>query len=271
MSFCVVLPTRLLWTGQLPRGTSLSHKFRYAIPASLTKIRSAHHCANSQKSDEPILSLGFWSSKPTWKRAGVNTFRCLIGCSLGDFSAMWFLQSCYPGIGTGLIMGIAMASGLTSSMLLETVLLRLGRDQLSWKAAAKTAAGMSLVSMLGMETVQNLVDYHLTSGVVAFDDPSFWLAAAASAGAGFLAPLPYNYTRLRNEKKASRENDSEAELHFFNLLHARILVFLPLRQVLTVTGVAKEPLARRRRPLPARGLPRSLALSSASAPNAYFV
>ncbi|EZF69063.1 hypothetical protein H105_08469 [Trichophyton soudanense CBS 452.61] len=114
MSFCVVLPTRLLWTGQLPR----------------------------------------------------------------------------------------VASGLTSSMLLETVLLRLGRDQLSWKAAAKTAAGMSLVSMLGMETVQNLVDYHLTSGVVAFDDPSFWLAAAASAGAGFLAPLPYNYTRLRKYGKA---------------------------------------------------------------------
>lgn len=96
----------------------------------------------------------------------------------------------------------AVASGLTSSMLLETVLLRLGRDQLSWKAAAKTAAGMSLVSMLGMETVQNLVDYHLTSGVVAFDDPSFWLAAAASAGAGFLAPLPYNYTRLRKYGKA---------------------------------------------------------------------
>ncbi|GBF59650.1 hypothetical protein TMEN_1174 [Trichophyton mentagrophytes] len=202
MSFCVARATRVPWTSQLPRVTSLSHKSRYAIPASLTTIRPAHHCAKSQKSDEPMLSLGFWSSKPTWKRAGVNTFRCLIGCSLGDFSAMWFLQSCYPGIGTGIIMGIAMASGLTSSMLLETVLLRLGRDQLSWKAAAKTAAGMSLVSMLGMETVQNLADYHLTSGVVAFDDPSFWLAAAASASAGFLAPLPYNYTRLRKYGKA---------------------------------------------------------------------
>ncbi|KAK2818467.1 hypothetical protein FQN49_007871 [Arthroderma sp. PD_2] len=183
---------------QLPRAI-YSHKSLYAIPASATTIRPAHHCAKSQES---LLSLGFWSSTPTWKRAGVNTFRCLIGCSMGDFSAMWFLQSCYPGIGTGLIMGIAMVSGLSTSMLLETVLLRIGRDQLPWKAAAKTAAGMSLVSMLGMETVQNLVDYHLTSGVVAFDDPSFWMAAAASAGAGFLAPLPYNYTRLRKYGKA---------------------------------------------------------------------
>ncbi|EEQ30531.1 hypothetical protein McanMca71_000762 [Microsporum canis] len=198
MSLCGLRPTRLLPFSQLPRAT-YSRSRNHTIPASFTTIRPAHHCAKSQ---EPILSMGFWSSKPTWKRAGVNTFRCLIGCSLGDFSAMWFLQSCYPSIGTGLIMGIAMASGLSTSMMLETVLLRLGRDQLSWAAAAKTAAGMSLVSMLGMETVQNLVDYHLTSGVVAFDDPTFWMAAAASAGAGFLAPLPYNYTRLRKYGKA---------------------------------------------------------------------
>lgn len=87
-------------------------------------------------------------------------------------------------------------------MLLETVLLRVGRDNLSWGAAAKTAAGMSFVSMLGMETVQNLVDYHLTSGVVALNDPAFWAAAAASAAAGFLAPLPYNYTRLKKYGKS---------------------------------------------------------------------
>ncbi|KAF3490899.1 uncharacterized protein GIQ15_00416 [Arthroderma uncinatum] len=111
-------------------------------------------------------------------------------------------------------MGIAMVSGLSTSMLLETVLLRMGRDQLPWKAAAKTAAGMSLVSMLGMETVQNLVDYHLTSGVVAFDDPSFWMAAAASAAAGYLAPLPYNYTRLRKPEKPAATNFTR----FFPLL-----------------------------------------------------
>ncbi|KAJ8100158.1 hypothetical protein POJ06DRAFT_125329 [Lipomyces tetrasporus] len=139
----------------------------------------------------------FWGSRQTWKRAGINTFRCLVGCTMGDFSALWFLQTNYPDIGMGVVMAVSMGAGLASSMLLETVLLRMGRDQLSWKAAATTAAGMSLVSMVAMEAVENLVDYHLTGGVVALDDPQFWIAAAISTGAGLVAPLPYNYARLR--------------------------------------------------------------------------
>lgn len=87
-------------------------------------------------------------------------------------------------------------------MSLETVLLRLGRDRLTWRTAARTVAGMSIVSMLGMEAVQNIVDYHLTGGIVAFDDPQFWMAAGASLCAGFLAPLPYNYTRLQKYGRA---------------------------------------------------------------------
>lgn len=87
-------------------------------------------------------------------------------------------------------------------MLLETVLLRLGRDSLSWPMAAKTAAGMSLISMLTMEIAENMVDYHLTGGTVALDSPAFWTAAAISMTAGFLAPLPYNYFRLRKYGKA---------------------------------------------------------------------
>ncbi|EAS36466.3 uncharacterized protein CIMG_12755 [Coccidioides immitis RS] len=170
-------------------------------------IRSV--CSKTQASNpepkqtqESAMSLGFWSSSYLWKRAGINTFRCLIGCSLGDFSAMWYLQANCPDMSVGLVMGISMICGLSSSMALETILLRLGRDQLTWVTAAKTAAGMSMVSMLGMETVQNLVDFHLTSGVVALDDPKFWMAAAASAFAGFLAPLPYNYSRLKKYGKS---------------------------------------------------------------------
>jgi len=87
-------------------------------------------------------------------------------------------------------------------MLLETFLFRFGRDQLSWSAAARTAMGMSMVSMLTMESVQNAVDYHMTGGVVALDDPNFWMAAVVSIGAGFLAPLPYTYTRLRKYGKS---------------------------------------------------------------------
>ncbi|KAI1139715.1 hypothetical protein F5Y05DRAFT_379847 [Hypoxylon sp. FL0543] len=147
-------------------------------------------------------SLQFWTSMSTWRRAAVNTFRCLVGCTSGDFSAMWFLQMFYPEMGVGPIMAIAMASGLSTSMLLETVLLRIGRDGLSWSAAAKTAAGMSFISMLTMEAAQNVVDYHLTGGAVAFDSPAFWAAAVASMSAGFLTPLPYNYLRLRKYGKA---------------------------------------------------------------------
>lgn len=87
-------------------------------------------------------------------------------------------------------------------MLLETVLLRIGRDKLPWVAAAKTAAGMSLISMITMEAAENAVDYYLTGGVVAVDSPAFWAAALVSVAAGFMAPLPYNYMRLRKYGRA---------------------------------------------------------------------
>ncbi|OJJ01857.1 hypothetical protein ASPVEDRAFT_130291 [Aspergillus versicolor CBS 583.65] len=148
------------------------------------------------------LQRKFWTCRSTWRRAGINTLRCLIGCSIGDFSALWMLQTYFPALGMGTIMAASMASGITTSIILETVLLRRGPDRLSWSMAARTAMGMSLVSMLAMEAAENLVDYHLTGGVVALDDPRFWMAAVVSVGAGFLAPLPYNYWRLRKFGKA---------------------------------------------------------------------
>lgn len=97
---------------------------------------------------------------------------------------------------------IVVASGVSTSLLLETTLLHYGRDRLPWIGAARTAAGMSMISMLTMELAQNVVDYHLTGGVVQFDSPAFWLAALVSMSAGFLAPLPYNYHRLRKFGKS---------------------------------------------------------------------
>ncbi|RDW57362.1 hypothetical protein BP5796_12812 [Coleophoma crateriformis] len=94
-------------------------------------------------------------------------------------------------------MAISMVSGVTTSLLLETTLLRFGRDRLGWMIAAKTAAGMSLISMVSMELAENLVDYHLTGGTIQLDSPQFWGAAFMSVAAGFLTPLPYNYIRLR--------------------------------------------------------------------------
>ncbi|KAL2811831.1 hypothetical protein BDW59DRAFT_155436 [Aspergillus cavernicola] len=144
----------------------------------------------------------FWTCRSTWRRAGINTLRCLVGCTVGDFSALWMLQTYFPDLGMGTIMAASMASGITTSIILETVLLKHGADKLSWPLAARTAMGMSLVSMLAMEAAENVVDYHLTGGVVALHEPRFWLAAVLSIGAGFLAPLPYNYLRLRKYGKA---------------------------------------------------------------------
>lgn len=90
-----------------------------------------------------------------------------------------------------------MASGISTSIFLETMLLKHGPDKLPLRAAFRTATGMSLVSMIAMEAAENAVDWHLTGGVVAVQDPAFWAAAAVSIAAGFLAPLPYNYVRLR--------------------------------------------------------------------------
>lgn len=51
-----------------------------------------------------LLRLPFWSCRSTWKRARINTLRCLVGCTAGDFSAMWTLQTYYPGLGMNAIM-----------------------------------------------------------------------------------------------------------------------------------------------------------------------
>lgn len=52
-----------------------------------------------------IQDPGFWTCKSTWRRARINTLRCLVGCTIGDFSALWILQTFYPGLGMGVIMG----------------------------------------------------------------------------------------------------------------------------------------------------------------------
>lgn len=90
-----------------------------------------------------------------------------------------------------------MAAGITTSVLLETVLLRIGKDQLAWIAAVRTACGMSLVSMLAMELTENLVTLGLVDNSMSLTDPGFWAVTGLSMLAGFIAPLPYNYWRLK--------------------------------------------------------------------------
>ncbi|KAJ6119013.1 hypothetical protein N7471_013633 [Penicillium samsonianum] len=175
---------------------------------ALRSPNSNHHKSNNTltapaKSRIPsVWQHTFWACRSTWRRAGINTLRCLVGCTLGDFTALWTLQTYYPELGMGTIMGASMACGITTSIILETILLRRGVDKLSWPMAARTATGMSMVSMVAMEAAENTVDYHLTGGVVALEDPQFWLAAVLSVTAGYFAPLPYNYLRLRKYGKS---------------------------------------------------------------------
>lgn len=60
-------------------------------------------CSKMPAIPSPTTTV-FWASRPTWKRSSINTLRCLIGCTLGDFSALWFLQSFYSDLGIGTIM-----------------------------------------------------------------------------------------------------------------------------------------------------------------------
>jgi len=135
-----------------------------------------------------------WQCKHTWRRASYNTMWCLIGCSIGDFGTIAFFQ--FTGIGWPVfaIMALAIMNGLTTSIILETIILS---RQMTLKLAFKTAIGMSLISMIAMEAAMNITDVLLTGGAVLT-----WWVLPFMLLAGFLAPLPYNYWRLKALGKA---------------------------------------------------------------------
>ena len=132
------------------------------------------------------------------KRSAKNTFGCLIGCAIGDLGAIlcfqnYFAPESIPKELWNLVWVVAMASGITTSIILETLILW---RQLGPKEAFRTAIGMSLISMILMEAAMNLADYGMmgepaiTFGVLPF-----------TLGAGFLAAWPYNYWRLKKHGK----------------------------------------------------------------------
>ena len=130
-----------------------------------------------------------WGDGRVWRRASFNTFWCLVGCSIGDMGTIFFFQVTGIPWPVLAIMGLAMVNGILTSILLETLILM---RQMAFKPALRTAAGMSLISMVAMELAMNATDLwitggaHLTFGVLI----PMWVA-------GFLAPLPYNYWRLK--------------------------------------------------------------------------
>ena len=135
-----------------------------------------------------------WVCRHTWRRASYNTLWCLIGCSIGDMGTIAFFQMTGIPWTTNSIMVLAVINGLLTSFALETVILS---RQMAFSIALKTALGMSLISMISMETSMNIVDVALTGGA-----RLTWWVLPIMLVAGFLTPLPYNYWRLKALGKA---------------------------------------------------------------------
>ena len=115
---------------------------------------------------------------------------CLIGCSIGDFGTIFFFQVTKIPFPILAIMILAIINGLITSIILETIILI--RQKFIFINALKTAAGMSLISMLSMEIMMNLTDYFLTGEAILT-----WWVIPIMLGVGFLTPWPYNYWRLK--------------------------------------------------------------------------
>ena len=141
------------------------------------------------------LTFGIhWQCRHTWAKASYNTLWCLIGCSIGDMGTIAYFQ--FMGIDWPVlaIMSLAILNGLITSIILETIILS---RQMMLKLAFKTAIGMSLLSMIAMEVAMNVTDVALTGGARL----TLWVIPLMLL-AGFLAPLPYNYWRLKALGKA---------------------------------------------------------------------
>ena len=130
-----------------------------------------------------------WLCKSTWNKASYNTMWCLLGCCIGDFGTIAYFQFMDIQWSVFAIMILAIANGLITSIILETIILN---RQMSINLAFKTAIGMSLISMISMEIAMNTIDVLLTGGAILI-----WWVIPFMLMAGFLIPLPYNYWRLK--------------------------------------------------------------------------
>ena len=141
------------------------------------------------------LTSKFWKCAHTRSRATINTLRCLAGCSVGDYSCLIYLQTYYPSLPLSISVPAACVSGISTSLLLETVLLNRGKDKLPLRKSLSMAWNMSFISMLSMELAENGCEILLTGGD--FSNPISYAALIPSTVAGFCAAYPYNYYQLR--------------------------------------------------------------------------
>ena len=113
---------------------------------------------------------------------------------MGDMGTIAYFQLTGTPWSVWAIMSLAIFNGLMTSIMLETIILT---QQMGVRLAFKTAIGMSLISMIGMEAAMNITDVVLTGGAILT-----WWVIPFMLFAGFITPLPYNYWRLKALGKA---------------------------------------------------------------------
>ena len=101
-----------------------------------------------------------WRDGSVWKQSAHNTKWCLIGCSIGDFGTIAAFQFIpyLDALGwTAMsIMMLAMFNGIMTSIALETFILI--KQMGGIREAFRVAIGMSLISMIAMESSMNATD-----------------------------------------------------------------------------------------------------------------
>ena len=135
-----------------------------------------------------------WRDGSVWKQSAHNTKWCLIGCSIGDFGTIAAFQS-IPyldalGWSAMSIMMLAMFNGIMTSIALETFILI--KQMGGIREAFRVAIGMSLISMIAMESSMNATD------ILIMGEPTLtWWVIPIMLFVGFITPWPYNYWRLK--------------------------------------------------------------------------
>ena len=135
-----------------------------------------------------------WRDGSVWKQSAHNTKWCLIGCSIGDFGTIAAFQSIAYldalGWSAMSIMMLAMFNGIMTSIALETFILI--KQMGGIREAFRVAIGMSLISMIAMESSMNATD------ILIMGEPTLtWWVIPIMLFVGFITPWPYNYWRLK--------------------------------------------------------------------------
>ena len=140
-----------------------------------------------------MISSISWNCKHTWMNSAYNTMWCLIGCSIGDFSTIFYFQSIEHSLSIYIVMLIAIINGLITSIILEILILI---KQMNFLTAFNVAIKMSFISMIAMEVAMNIVDLIFSDGII-----TIWIIPIMLI-VGFLTPWPYNYYRLKKYNDA---------------------------------------------------------------------